>query len=53
MVEKAMVCKLRSNKNQNLTASQRQALYNKILQQKRMQEKTKEQVNSRQIKFAG
>ena len=53
IVEKAMVCKLRSNKNQNLTASQRQALYNKILQQKRMQEKTKEQVNSRQIKFAG
>lgn len=41
MMEKGMVRKLMTKKNQTLSASQRQALYNKITQEKRMQERQK------------
>ena len=53
MMEKGMVRKLMMSKNQNLTAEQRQALYNKILNQKRMQERTTQlqQNNIRQRKY--
>lgn len=53
MMEKGMVRKLMTSKNHNLTAAQRQALYNKIISEKRMQERGKnlQQNNIRQRKY--
>lgn len=53
MMEKAMVRKLMVKKNQTLSPEQRKALYNKILSEKREQERTKQmqQNNIRQRKF--
>jgi len=53
MMEKGMVRKLMTSKNHNLTAEQRKALYNKILSEKRMQERGKnlQQNNIRQRKY--
>ena len=53
MMEKGMVRKLMTNKNQTLTPEMRKALYNKILSEKRIQERNRQvqQNNSMQRKY--